>query len=186
MEKIATLNQRLIDYFGKTDSDEPIWRIIWSDDQYEKRLSEYTIEGLRLIHPKVQELPKYSYVKERYILERLVLVPEINQDELPSAKISYEPMWVWENNKGNFVYPSWQAIEHVISCIYAAIGKHNSGMRYKDPDAGLSTKDLVEKEADRIRQIQEDLFGNETDATDALSSREGVIVPFNYKKEKIQ
>src|SRR5262245_54380644 len=99
MEAINSLNQRLIDYFGHDDLGRAIWRIVWSDFQYEKRLTQYSKEGFELIYPKVEELPKYPYVKSKWVLERLVLVPEINELELPVSKVSYEPMWIFQNDR---------------------------------------------------------------------------------------
>jgi len=183
MERIDTINQRLVDYFGQdTESNRAIWRVTWSDFQTEKRLIYYTKEGLELLTPEVREVSKYPYIKSRWILERLVLVPITDQTELPASKISYEPMWVFENNKNEPLQPKWEAIEHIIDCIYTAIGKHNSRAKYKDPDSGLTTKDLVEKERARIKRIQEDLFGNETEVTDALNVKDAIVVPESYTK----
>jgi len=182
LEKIEVLNKRLEDYFGQdTYSDRPIWRLVWSDDQYEKQLLDYTPEGFKLIHPRWYEIPKYKIigVHSRYILERLVIVPISNQKELTTTS-SYEPMWVFSDRNDDFIYPKWQAIEHVIDCVYTAIGKHNSTVKYRDPDAGKSTRDLIEEERDKIKRIQDDLFGNETDVTDALNVKDGIVVPSNY------
>lgn len=178
MEAIESLNQRLIDYFGMdTESERAIWRLSWSDFQYEQRLMRYTKEGLELLYPRVQEVPKYPYIKSRWVLERLVLIPVLDQLELPVEQKSYEPMWIFETNKGEALPPKWEAIKHVVDCVYAAIGKHNMTARYPDPDSGKTTKDLIEEERDRITRIQADLFGNETDTTDSLSLKEGIVVP---------
>ena len=173
MESIEILNQRLNDYFGHDDLGRPIWRLVWSDTQFEKRLTNYTLEGLELITPIVMELPKYSYIKERYVLERLVIVPEFQQNELPVEKISYEPMWTFESNKKEFLYPKWEACKHIIDTIYLAIGKSVTA-KYKDPDSGKSPKELIAEEAERVKQIQQDLYGNETSTGDALAHNEGV------------
>jgi len=186
LEKIETLNKRLQEYFGlDTESDRPIWRLVWSDDQFEKQLLDHTPEGFQLIYPRWYEVPKYKMigVKERFVLERLVLVPTPNQKEMTVA-VSYEPMWVFTDRNDNFIYPKWEAIKHIVDCVYAAIGKHNSTVKYPDPKSGMTTKDLVEEERDRIKTIQEDLFGNETDVTDALNIGDGVVVPSNYEKKE--
>jgi hypothetical protein len=46
----------------------------------------------------------------------------------------------------------------------------------------MSTQEYLEKESERIKQIQQDLFGNETDTGDALAHKEGVTVPHNFER----
>ena len=177
IETVETLNQRLVDYFGlDTESDRAIWRVVWSDDQYERRLTYHTKEGLELLRPVMKELPKYPYIRHRFILERLVSVPMTDMAEMIST-ISYEPMWTFESKIGEPLPPKWEAIKHIIDVIYTAIGKHNSTAKYQDPDASKTTKEIIEEESARIDQITRDLFGNETDVTDALGLKEAVVVP---------
>lgn len=183
LERLETINQRLIDYFGvDTTSDRAIWRVVWSDDQYEKQLIYHTREGLELITPIWEERPKYPYIKERFILERLVLVPIPNLSEMTDV-VSYEPMWTFSDKNNNPLPPKWEAIKHIIDVVYSAIGKHNTTVKYRDPDSGKTTKDIIQEHRDRIAKIQMDLFGNETDVTDALGLKEGISVPTNYVKE---
>lgn len=177
-EKIESINQSLIDLFGiDTLSGSPIWRVVWSEDQLEKRLMEYTDSGLQLITPEVREVPKYrQWIKERYVLERLVLIPSVNEKELPSSKISYEPMFVFENNKGDYLPPKLLVAKIVVDTVYAAMGKSNLA-KYKDPDTS------IESWNERIAKTQEELFGNETDITDALAYGEGISLHIPEKKE---
>jgi len=184
IEAIEKLNKRLDDHFGHDDLGRAIWKIVWSDDQKEKRQTMYTKEGLELLYPVVIELPKYPYIKEKWILERLVLVPEFQRPELADVMISYEPMWTFEDKHGRALYPKWEAVRTIIDCVYLAIGKYNAFVKYKDPDSGKTTKQIVEEKRERIKQIQEDLFGNENDITDALASKAGVSVPHNYGEKQ--
>ena len=178
METIETLNQRLIDYFGiDTESSNPIWRLTWSTDEMEIQLLPYTKEGLELPYPVAREVKKYPFQQDQWVLERLVLVPKMHEEMV--VKKSYEPMWIFD--KG--LPPKWEPIQHIVNCVYLALGKEPSRhAEYQHPDAGLDTKTLVEKEHARIKQVQEDLFGNETDTGDALAYGSGVSVPSNYKE----
>ena len=179
LEKIETINQRLDDHFGHDDLNRPIWRVSWSSDQIEKQLlREY--HGVSFATPQLIEVKKYPFNQDRYVLERLVLVPDREIEMV--VRFSYEPMWFFEDANGFPLPPKWEACKHIIDCVYLAMGKLGSGPRYKDPDSGLDAKQLVEKEAVRIKEIQEDLFGNETDVTDALAVKEGISVPHNYEK----
>ncbi len=181
-EPIETLNARLDEYFGHDDLGRAIWRIIWSNDEREKIRTNYSQEGFELPYKIVREVPKYPFNKDRYILERLVVVPPVNEDEL-IVKISYEPMWVFEDANGFPLPPKWEASKHIIDTVYLAIGKTHHA-KYKDPDAGLTTDDIILKEKERIEAIQADLFGNETRTTDSLAANEGVSVPHNYGETK--
>ena len=174
METIESINNQLIDLFGiDTVTGQAIWRISWSEDQYEKRLMDCTPEGVPLIHMKVFLVRKYSYIKERYVLERLVVVPEMNIQELAGVKLSYEPVWVFHDPDGNYLVPTMLATKFVVDTVYAAIGKK-------------SLRNYIEPTEDRekiINAIQEELFGNDTDVSDALTYGEGIVVPSNYNSK---
>ena len=179
-ESIATLNNQLIDLYGiDTITGIPMWRISWSEDQFEKRRMETTPAGVQLLYPQVFEVPKYSYIKNKYVLERLVVIPPNNTDELPAAKLSYEPIWVYQNNEGGYLPPVLHATKFIIDSVYAAIRQDGSMAKYKESADSLSEEG---KEA-RIDSLRDELFGNETDAGDALAYHEGIVVPRNYEKK---
>lgn len=169
-ESIESINRQLVDLFGiDTITGMPIWRVVWSDDQYEKRKVD-CIAGIQLLHPVVKELPKYDWIRQRWILERLVLVPEINQDDLPASKLTYECMWKFEDKDGNPLPPAIWACKFVVDTIYAALGK--SGLaKYKDEEETPETK------MERVKNLEQELFGNETSVGDALAHKHGVTVP---------
>ena len=179
MESIETLNQRLIDFFGiDANTGQPIFRIVWANDQTEKRLVQETDYGLQLLYPEVREVKKYPYLKDFYVLERLVVVPEIDLDELPTSKLSYEPLWTYCNDKRESVPPIWDATKFVVDTLYAALGK-KSLAKYVDSEKN-TTKEGRDQ---RIIELQQELFGNETETADALRYKEGIVVPESYKKE---
>lgn len=158
VEPIETLNKRLVDHFGiDSEGSEPIFRIVWSSDEYEHRLSETTKEGLSLIRPEVQYLPKYQWCRERWILERLVIVPDVNVGDIPATKKSYEPLWVFQDNRDGYLPPIWNATKLIIDTLYAALGK-KSMAKYVDDEA----KNPVEAKQERINKLVEELFGDES------------------------
>ena len=155
---IKIINQRLIDYFGMDSlTSKPMWRIAWANDQYEKRLTKYTPEGFELIVPQVFELPKYQWLKDRWILERLVLIPDVHVGELPTQKQSYECMWAFEDRNGNPLPPKYEACKFIIDAVYAAMGK-KSLRKYVDAEE----KNPVEVKEERIKTLTEELFGDES------------------------
>jgi len=177
MESIEVLNQRLIDHFGlDTSTNQPIFRIVWANDQIEKRMMDTLDNGILLLTPVVREVRKYNYLKDVWVMERLVIVPDFQQKELADVKLSYEPLWVFVDSTGNPLPPIWDAAKVVVDTLYAALGKRP--LVLSDPDFD------PEKKEQRITELQKELFGNETDVSDALTYKEGIVVPNNYEKDK--
>jgi len=178
MESIETLNQRLINYYG-TDvvTGQPSFRIVWAPDETEMRLVDM-VGGIQLLHAEVREVKKYPYMKEMYVLERLVAVPEISQHELPAVKISYEPIWSYCDGDQNALPPIWAATKFVVDTLFAALGKA-SMRKYIDSEKNTTP----EGKEQRITELQGELFGDETNVGDALRYKQGIVVPPNYNKE---
>lgn len=175
-EKVETINKRLKDHYGRAADDRANYRIVWSEDEFENRLCDFTPEGFQLIHPKVYRMPKYrQYIKNMHILERLTVVPVVDMKTLPEINLSYEPIHIFQNPwTGEALPPVWAACKFLIDQLNKQIAEAGVYTKYKHPDAGLSTKDQVEKRRVEILEIEEALYGNETEVTDALAYREGV------------
>jgi hypothetical protein len=158
-QDIQTINQQLIDHFGvDTITGKAMWRVSWAGDQTEKRLTKYTDQGVELLFPEVLEKVKYPWIKGRWILERLVLVPIINQDEIPADPQSYECMWIFESPITNeAIPPIFTACKFVVDTVYAAIGK-SSMAKYVDEEAA----NPIEAKEKRINQLVDELYGEES------------------------
>ena len=187
-QSIETINNQLIDFFGiDTVTGQAMWRVVWSEDQFEHRrgiYEDFSDAGLYLrTVEEVRYVPKYrQWIKEKYVLERLVVVPEVNIAELPAAKITYEPMYTFETESGKYLPPRIDACQFVINAVLAAQGK-GSLSKYKDPLSGVTQEEYLAIKNREVDILQAELFGNETDIGDALAHHEGVSVPHNYKKE---
>ena len=177
MELLEDINARLVDLFGvDTITGRPMWRIVWSEDQLEKRLGtydDYTREGIYLrTVTEVREVPKYrQWIRNKHVLERLVIIPDINAEELPTQKLSYEPMYVFENFKGEALPPRTDVAKIIIDSVYAAQGK-KSLATYVD-DYSQYTPEAQNK---RINELVEYLW-DPSDISEALHQGEGIIVP---------
>jgi hypothetical protein len=187
-EAIESLNRQLVDLYGiDTITGQPMWRIVWSEDQFEHRhgtYDDYTPGGLYIrTVTEVRYVPKYSqWIVCKYVLERLVVIPEVNAGDLPATKLSYEPIYPFQTNSGQYLPPRLDAAQFVIDLVYASQGK-SSLAKYKDPVNGLTGDDYIEMKNKELDILQEELFGNETDTGDAMAHGEAIIVPRNYKKE---
>ena len=171
--EIERINQSLKDSYGiDTDSGLPMWRVVWSDDQLEKRLTKYTPAGIELIHEQVYELPKYQHVRHRWILENLVLVPEHQRKELCGIKKSYELLFTFEHQgTGAALPPKYEVCQFVIQLVETAKSGQFDKARYQqDPD----------KAKKELEEMHDYLWGNETAISDHTQFGTGVFVPSNY------
>jgi hypothetical protein len=182
------INKQLIDFFGiDTDSTNAIWRIVWSDEQFEWRKGVYddiTPAGIYLrTVEEVRHVPKYrQWIHQKYVLERLVAVPEMNREELPASKTSYEPIWVFADKYDNFLPPRIDACQFIINTIYAAQYGTKNLKKFIDPeDTTEKYLDNKKKETDRL---VEELFGDQSTLGGETVGEGGsaIIVPSSYNK----
>lgn len=178
LETLETINYRLkrdYGYFEHTYNQ--LWRVVDSHDIFEKRLITHSDEGFELASPVVVEVPKYRQWADYFcILERALPVPEFVDTDLLD-KWSYEPVWIFKDKNNNPLPPRWDVCQIVIDQVYKnAAG--TVGAKYKDPLAEFSDPKIAkEAKQARLDELKEALFGNETDTTDALAYKSGVVVP---------
>lgn len=171
--ELAELNERLRTYYGQSLEGLSNYRIIWSDDQFEKRRMTHTDSGIQLLTPEVREVPKYKqWVQEKYILERLTIINEYATDLV--EKVSYEPLYVFEDRDGNPLKPVWSAVYFIMANVLHSM-ESTGYVKYKDPDG--SQEEQIENRKARIDGLVEDLFGNESRVGTALAHNEAVTVP---------
>lgn len=189
LEPVENINKRLLEHFGiDTDTSQPIWRIVWSEDQFEYRkgtYTDYTPSGLFLREvTEVRYVPKYrQWIQKKYVLERLVVVPEMNLVELAGTKLSYEPLWVFEDKFGNALPPKWEAAKFIIDTVYAAQYSNHNLARYKDPEN--SQEASMELQKQRVDKLMEELWGDELGQVGLdLLHGQGIAVPSNYIKKE--
>lgn len=164
-ETIETINQRLRVTFGRfAHTDEPNYRVVWSEDMLEKRMMYTTDEGFQLLTPEVRIVKKYKYIHNKYILEKLLEVPQANK-ELTSL-ISYEPLFTFADKNNNALPPTWAVIELVIYAVHKAMNVAAGSAIYKEPEIMGGS---AEATRERIEQIERDMTANETKIGDALA-----------------
>jgi hypothetical protein len=173
-------NRPLADLFGiDTVSSQPMFRISWSDEQFEKRLTECTDAGITLLKPEVRLLPKYQWIRARYIIEHLVAIPNVNIPELPTTKVSYEIIWTFEDKDGNYLPPHLEAAKFLINTMLSAMGRHQDGrtplQKYVDDE--FSQEASLDAKEKRIAEISEYLFGEQSSLQGTTVTGESIIVP---------
>jgi hypothetical protein len=185
MEELDTINQRLADTYGLFENGWANWRIVWGDDQREIRFGtfpKFSEAGIYLGEfTGWQEVPKYSqWIKHAWVLERLFPVPALNTKELTS-KLSYEPVWVFRDGKDNPLPYNWDVCLIVINSILNESARR-MGVKYKDPE--LIEGEAAEIELERIKKLEIELFGNDTEVSDALFYKQGIVVPNNFESNQ--
>ena len=173
-ESVDTLNNRMRDYYGIVSTGQANWRLVWSNDQFEDRFGEYedkTPEGIFIRRVKEwRRVPKYrQWIRDKWVLEALVEVPH-GTIEL-ATKLTYEPMYAFPHIDRQPRVPIWDAIKLLIDSVNAKVGISHRP-RYQDPEA--NPEEAAEEREARLKRIEEDLYGNDNDVTDALRYREGV------------
>ncbi len=187
-EPIERINKQLADTFGiDTESTRPMWRVVWSADQFEWRKGVYddiTPAGIYLrTVEEVRYVPKYrQWIQDKYILERLVAVPEMNREELPASKTSYEPMWTFEDKDGNYLPPRFDACQFIINTVLAAQYGTNNLKKYVDPEG--TTEGFYEHQKKNLDNMVEYLFGEQSGLGGETvgSGGSAIIVPNNFDK----
>jgi hypothetical protein len=162
---VDEINKLLLDNFGKFN-DQPRFRVVWANDQFEKRMVEYTPEGLELPEPKILEVPKYitAWHRDTYILEMLMPVGTLT--DLVTS-VSYEPVWTFRSQTtGEVLPPLYGACKMVAETIMINMQRTYEGPKYKDPESDAKVAPDIKLE--RIMKIEEELFGNETPLGDSL------------------
>lgn len=183
--ELRDFNNALINLFGvDTVTGKAMWRIVWSDDEYEKRLTDCSDAGIFLLRPEVRLLPKYKqYIQQRYILEHLVGIPDVNAKELPTMKMSYEPLWTFEDKVGGYLPPNLEAAKFIINTVeaaMAAVRDGKSGQMKKYVDEEYSQDASLEAKEKRINSLVEYMYGEQSALGGTTKTGETIIVPRNF------
>jgi hypothetical protein len=170
-----TFNKRLLELYGSSLDGKPNFRLVWSEGLTEKRTGTFekiTPGGVWLGRESnvTLELRKYDYLKDRWILE--VYSPEQSSLNREIAKgDNYEPLFVFQNNKREYLEPAWFAIEYIVR-------------RYQDVRSGNFEKrnekmDLAEQERLEEKEAQAYLDYLESESSDLSNKfryQEAVII----------
>lgn len=118
--EVDAINKRIREQYGSELDGRPKFRVVWSESQYEFRrgIFERWYGEIFLGREEcTKEVKKYSYLKDRWILERLIFA---SNPELPHSRNgSYEPIFVFQDKDGVYLEPVWKAVELIL---YALTG----------------------------------------------------------------
>ena len=156
----------------------PQFRLVWSDEQNEKRSGTYNIYYADIFvrtESGTLLVPKYPHIKSRYIIE-MWYPPEVSfTPELPESRNgSYEARYVFEDKDHNRLPLRMRVVEILMQ---AWMRPNPSKMARASHDKQLeeaATKKSYEADIDLI---------DTSDVVSLLHSKEAVIVPSNFPEK---
>ena len=183
MEKnliVDSINKRL-GVYGVNSYNEPVFRVVFSDDQTEKRngvFNEYFGSIFVRQVRGVKEVQKYPWIKRKWILERWAPGELSYHPSLVTDKNGvYICVYVFQDANGNYLPPIWRAAEIVV--------KHLLNPRTKSRALAEDREQLEREEKEEVNRIVEELKiqSDEHSTKDSKSYRESASI--GYTKEKI-
>jgi len=176
MEKLEEVNRRLLENYGRGVAELPLYRIVWSTNQTERRYGTFIKEtpaGIYLGNETCErEVPKYPWAPDYWILEWVQ--PNVGNPELRAA-ISYEPLWIFKDKNNNPLPYDWEIIEILVKAHQTRVAPKNQAM-------------IDGEEAERKRKESEEYYdqlrGEASPFAGKLNvgAREAIVVPRNYEK----
>jgi hypothetical protein len=171
----AAVNKAL-ERLGSNPSRRPLFRVVWSDDETEMRRGTFeehygkvyvrTVQG-------VKEVPKYPYVKSRWVLERWFPTSAGVLQELPDSRGGvYEPIFVLKGPEGQFL-----PLNEEVVTIVAQLSL------YPDPASKIKQRSEDAIKAQEEREVKEirDSFDDVSPLVSKMHStgggREAIVVP---------
>lgn len=174
MENLDIINRRLLENYGRGVKDLPLYRIVYSTSQLERRYGTFikeTESGLFLGYETCERLcPKYPNEPDYWVLEWVQ--PNIMNPEL-LADVSYEPLWFFKDVHGRPLPYDWEIIEVLVRAHQTRVVPKNQAML--DAEEEEKKKKESEEFLDKIRGEASPFHGKLN-----KGAREAIVVPRNY------
>lgn len=176
------LNRKIEDNYGQLEN-RARYRLVWSEDEFEHRLGtyrDYTSNGLFIREvTEVREVPKYKQWinPPTFVLERLTPYTETNHEGTMIGKLGYEPLHVFSQKLDRNDVPIFGAVKYLIEVVIEGTKSPDTFVKYKDTSERALQESRIE-----VEKIMEQLFGNESDITDALVQKDAIVVPRNFER----
>lgn len=123
---VTTVNNKLKDNYGQDLLGQPFFRIVWSEDQLEKRIGDFEdyLPGTNILIRRVREVrecKKYPFLKPQWVMEKLFFNQHndeiLDNDTLSPRTCTYEPFWAFGHEKnGRAKRPIWDGCVYLINC----------------------------------------------------------------------
>lgn len=164
-DELTALNETLHRDYGESFG-VPRFRLAWSENQFELRMGAVNVfyGNIFLREEKgIHNVRKYNYLKDKWILEEVM---NSFNHELEKT-VNYEPIWVFQDSKGNYLEPILRAIRLII---YTILNPQKKSPTF--------VKDLEDEAMKKEYEFFLDYFKNESEYIPSmLHNREAIISP---------
>lgn len=158
---------------AKNPDGEPMFRLVWSTDQLEFRKGTviHYVNNIRIGEAEqLGHFPKYSWMPNRWVLEQWYPGSVTYTPEIPgSEKGSYEPIYPFEDGKGQPLPLNLQVVKFIISKVFQP---KSSNQLIKSTIA--DDMNLTDEEADKYIMSA---LNDESHLVSLIHSGEGAIMP---------
>lgn len=184
MENVKLINKSLETSYGRALDGKPKFRVVFSNDLYEVRRGQferYTEGGIYLgSFTGVQKAPKYTYIRDKYILEVYTRAfPEIfGRSIVHGASVIeegdfYEPLRVFKDKDNNYLPPN-ELVCKIICNAFLELVNRPAGQRLTEKDALADEKQQVDNE---VAKFYDMLTHEDSDILAAFRFGSGVALP---------
>lgn len=113
----ATFINKELRRYGNNPFDEPLWRLVWSTDQTEKRFGQFNeFYGSIFLRSftGVRECHKYPHIINKWVIERWFGPEHTHPDTADRSRGSYEPIYVFADKDNNSLPLNMRVCEIVV------------------------------------------------------------------------
>lgn len=170
------VNKKLKELYGTDDEFRAIFRVVWSDEQVEKRFGTFSNwYGPIFIseYKGMDVVKKYPYIKHRWVLEKLMFAMTDEVIGLDLNNRSYEPVYTFEDKFGRELPVEWWAVEMIVKRLLGVMSGTVEKMRESDVEAAEDAAHA--KEVAYTENYLANIQGG--DVAVKLNAREAIVVP---------
>ena len=177
---VDDINKQLKDNYGLNNKGNANFRVVFSDDQRESRRGIYQEYAGKIFLREfigVKEVPKYSWIKGKWILERWA-GPELtyHEDIVSALDGDYVCIYIFQDIKFNYLPPLWKVAQIVVKA--SLNPRRNAGALEED------LKVEQKKEESEVDKIFNEIKNNyEKTATERESMSSGYVKDFVKEKK---
>ena len=178
MENIKHINKYLKSQYGTAlDGSFAKFRIAWSEDLFETRKGLFSELA---IMEEIRTVPKYSYIKDKFILEVYVRAfPDvfgrsIEHNELAVLKSDgYEPLRVFRTRDNKYLPPDLEISKLICDAFIELVNRPKS-QRLTEGVAANNEKQSIDSEVEKFFNI---LSMSDSDLLQQFKHKEAIILP---------
>lgn len=171
------INQKLLEAYGKhLSADKANFRVVWSEDQLEKRFGVFNVYYNDMFvreETGIREVAKYEYLDHQWVVERMH--PNYHKDVMEGSYV-YEPLWAFPRG----LPLKWEAVDY---CVKMALKMIPIDYDKRTPQSESEAIDQDEKrKAKEVRDARTELDNVSNPSELELRLKDGDAVSMAGKK----